>query len=400
MHGSPLIRRTLLLALLASALATIAPIARGQTAAESAGVLVLRNGNVLQGTVRRLGEHFQVEHAGAVLQVPGSQVEMACASLVEAYELRRQSRVGSSVDANFELARWCLKNNMIEQAAREVLDARIRDPGHPALPRMDMKIRLALEMEASRQEQAAKAAAEQQAALAAEATAAVSSTAMLTPSPEAQTQFVRSIQPMLVNSCATGGCHQPGATQVMQLDRWALEGNGNPELIRRNLEAVLAQINAADPASSSLLIRARKAHGDRRQGVSRPIATYQAALLHNWMNLASGIRPEPAAEEFAPPLPADADVPPATSGGVDGTPPTAARQPSSTPAPASAKFVPRDAFDPEIFNRQVAKAPAAPSAQAAEVGATNEGAASGASDDAEALVTEADLAEIQALMEQ
>jgi hypothetical protein len=312
------------------------------------GVVVLRNGNVLAGGVRRSGDYYLVEQAGAALQIPVEQVETACSSLAEAYELRRQNRVGTSADAHLELARWCLRHNLLDQAAREALDARTRDPGHPALASLEVQIRQMLKIEASRRDRVEMGAiaggslpnilhdGEPSAGLA------------LTPSTAAQSQFVRSIQPMLIHGCATGGCHQVDSPQQMRLDRWALDGNGNPELIRRNLDAILAQINPEDPASSPVMLRARQAHGVRNNAMSRPLATYQAALLLGWLNEAAGVVPTPptesaeldAAEETESAQPQDDSRP------ITGKP--------IPVLPTSADFTPRDAFDPEIFNRRAA----------------------------------------------
>lgn len=354
-HPSPR-RRYGLLAAFVAALLGVASIQGEARAAE--GVVVLRNGNVLAGTIRRVGSNYFIESAGASLQVPAEQVEMACGSLAEAYEQRRRDRVGASADAHLELARWCLRNNLIDQAAREVLDARTRDPGHSALALFDTQIRQMLEIEAGRRQRVSNAAAAgaQQAEAASEDAAAV--VPLLTPSPEAQTLFVRSIQPMLIHGCATSGCHQTDSPQQMRLDRWALDGNGNPDRIRRNLEAVLTQINAEDPASSAVLLRARQPHGLRNGERSKPLATYQAALLLDWLNEAAGVEPAPPAEvETA--APAASSEAPLPAGEASATPPTPVAATSPAPSAASTDaeppaFTPRDAFDPEIFNRQVA----------------------------------------------
>jgi hypothetical protein len=305
---------------------------------------------VLKGTVRGVDGFYVVEHAGASLQIPAEQVEMACSTLAEAYERRRMDRVGTSADSHLELARWCLKNGLLDQAAREVLDARTRDPGHPVLPMLDSAIQMGLDLKASREAKGAESVAAPSAAQA--ATINSPTAPLLEPSAEAQTQFVRSIQPMLIQNCVTGGCHQPGSAQQMQLDRWALQGNGNPELIRRNLDAVLAQINADDPPSSAVMIRSRQSHGGGRYGQSKPLASYQAAILLEWLNEAAGVQPEvPGAEtpvEQPTAIQVEPSLAPERAAAID-------VQPTTAMAPA---FKPRDAFDPEIFNRRMAaKAP-------------------------------------------
>ncbi len=316
------------------------------TAAE--GVLVLRNGNVLSGAVTLSGEHYRVDSAGASLQIPLDQVEAACRSLDEAYELRRRDRVGSTADSHVELAQWCLRHDLMNQAAREILDARTIDAGNPSLPGLDLQLRQRLELRASREADLQRAAAEQAAKPAAGELESFQPHT-LDPSTEAQEQFVRSIQPMLIHSCATSGCHQPGSRQRLQLDRWALEGNGSPPHIRRNLASVLEQINKDDPPSSPLVQRARQAHGLGRR-TSRPLATYQAALLLDWLNQAAGVESATAVEVGPEDAPGREDEPGAEPAVPPGVPAGSASLGAETPH--LREFTPRDSFDPEIFNRR------------------------------------------------
>lgn len=322
-----------------------------QHPAPAPGVVVLRNGNALAGVVQRVGGHYRIENAGAVLQVPVGQVETACASFEEAYELRRKQRVGNSADGHLELARWCLRHSLLPQAAREILDARTDDPGHPALRSLDLQLQQGLADEASRLEREAKA---QAVALAAHQQPVapepyIAAERNIDPSAEAQEKFVRSIQPMLIHNCTTSGCHSASSTQQLQLDRWALEGSGIPALIRKNLDQVLHQVDAEDPPSSPIMRRARQAHGFRNERLSKPLEPYQAALLLEWLNQAAGVEPdvEPA-DELAPPetIPGDAEKT-FTEEMLD----EAALELLGDRRPKTA-FTPRDAFDPEIFNRQ------------------------------------------------
>jgi hypothetical protein len=319
----------------------VAPAAACAQDAPPGAVIVLRNGNVLVGRVTRQGDHYRLAQAGASLQIPANQVEVACASLTEAYEWRRRERGGTSADSHLELARWCISQDMLDHAAREILDARTIDPGHPDLGRIELRLRQQL---ANRQPSAPRPPAA--ASHVPQSVALPFVASKLTPSLEAQARFVRSIQPMLVQGCAVGGCHQPGSRQRLQLDRWALEGQGDPELIRQNLAAVLAHVAPDDPPSSPLLRWARQRHGDAAAAQSAPITAYQAALLLEWLNEVAGVTP-PA---LAPTGDAMAPVEPA---GAPGEP--AATDPQSRNHAAAAEpaaLYPRDQFDPEIFNRQ------------------------------------------------
>jgi hypothetical protein len=325
------------------------------------GVLVLRNDNVLSGMVQRTGTYFSIQSDGATLQIPASQVEMACESLTAAYEQRRRQRVGNATDAHLQLARWCLRHGLLAEAAREILDVRTDDPGHPAIRSLELQLQQALADDAlrrQREQNAVVQAMHSETAPPADAVAAPLSA--IDPTPEVQEQFVRSIQPMLVHGCTTSGCHTPGSKQAMQLDRWALEGSGIPALIRKNLDHALAQIDPDDPMNSPLMRRARQAHGMGNQRQSIPLAPYQTAVLIEWLNTAAGVRPE-----LDEPAAARGDAARSASGLADGANHDGEVTDAMIDAAAQellqgrrnrTAFTPRDPFDPEIFNRRSAGA--------------------------------------------
>jgi hypothetical protein len=314
------------------------------------GVLILRNGNVLEGAIQAMGDYYTVASAGASLRVPTEQVERACGSLAEAYELRRKERAGSSADSHLDLARWCLRHNLLDEAGRELQDARACDANLPALAALDLQLRQMAEIRAMRQSVPTTAMSATPAHVS--APPALES-APLSLAPEDQSAFLRSVQPMLVHNCATGGCHQPRATQRFQLDRWALEGSGDPTLIRRNLEAVLAQIDKEQPDASPLLQYARQAHGSGATAMRRPLASRQSTLLLEWVNGVTGVEPAVAGETTAE---SDPESLPAPEDSIESEPPVIQQATAiSMPRPLE-KFVPRDAFDPEIFNRKYAAA--------------------------------------------
>ena len=117
-------------------------VAAGPTTAETAvdGLLVLRNGNVLAGKVLRQQDHYRVEMPRGQLQVPAEQVEMLCQSLVEVYQRRRAVRTGSTADSHLDLARWCLRHDLLDYAARELHDARSVDPQHRRLSFLERQL--------------------------------------------------------------------------------------------------------------------------------------------------------------------------------------------------------------------------------------------------------------------
>ncbi len=315
--------------------------------AAAPGVVVLRNGNVLSGNVEQVGESYRIAAATTSILVPADQVDIACRSLKEAFDIQR-GRVGPSMERRCELVRWCLRQDLLAEAAREILEIRAADPRNFALPSLELQLRQCLELRNLKSAAPTPPAHSSGVVLA----SAIEPAAAPVTSVNVQTQFVRSIQPMLLHGCATSGCHQPGSKQKLQLDRWALQGAGSPALVRRNLDAVLAQLDGQDPSHSPLLERGRTAHGQPNQPASKALSALQSKLLLNWLNEVAGVKPpeptpaqpnETAGQQHAESLDleeplddADFDIQPAKA------------------APA-VRFKPRDAFDPEIFNRRHAK---------------------------------------------
>jgi hypothetical protein len=314
-----------------------APSVAGAQNSALKGVLVLDNGNVLAGAIERVGDEYVINVTGATLQVPVDQVERFAPTIEEAYEQRRAMLIDGTADRHLELAAWCLRLKLFDQAARELLDARRIDAQIPGLETLERRLRHRLDLKASRARTSHTAATP--------LVRAAQEIAAEQPLPSipvaAQAQFVRSIQPMLIRNCATAGCHQAGADHAMQLDRWALEGRGSVELVRRNLAAVLAEVDRENLEASELLAKARAVHGRAIAGGSRPLSAHQLDLLNGWMHQAL----DPSPVEAAPSI---ATTPHAGEDSVAFGDETMEFDRNVMPA----SFTPRDAFDPEIFNRR------------------------------------------------
>lgn len=337
----------------AVALVAAAPAAWGQTA--TTGVLVLRNGRVLAGAIHRTGDQYQITAEGVTLQAPADQVERFAASLAEAYQGRRQDIDPASADAHLELGRWCVHVGLLDDAARELLDARSCDATNPGVAALERTLGEMLRREAAaRRDVAGTAGPQEPAEVPANSEAPPEDVAVLDLSAEAQVQFVRTIQPMLIRNCTTGGCHQTSSGQQLRLDRWALQGRGNPEVVRRNLQSVLAAINRDDPEASALVRRGRTPHGDGTVAASRPLSVRQAELLLAWTYDVAGMRPEVAAAPAAASAASGAaavDEASAQGAGIG-----AGEIDLGRPLPAGATgFVPRDEFDAEIFHRRMSE---------------------------------------------
>ncbi len=327
--------------LLAAALGTLLPCnaqsldAKPLNVKPVEGIVVLRNGNLLQGKVQRRGEDYLVHLPNGSLQVRGGQVEMVCQNMEEAYQRRRGNRGGTSADSHLELAAWCLRHDLLSNAENEIQNARTLDASHPRLGRLQRQLEQAAQIAERRYEQHTKVEEVP--------TTPPLDAAELDKAPDwARALFVRQIQPLVVHSCATGGCHQSTTPSDFRLNRLAVEGAGHPDATLRNLAETLKQIDWEAVENSDLLVRARKAHGSKN--ASTPLSARKLQVLRGWVEqLAEAhrkdteLRTVPHLAEVAPPL--ELIPPQQTVAKLDGK-------------IHAVSYEAADPFDPAAFNRQ------------------------------------------------
>ncbi len=314
------------------------------------GVIVLRNGNILRGTVEQHDEHYIVQLSNGSLQIPEQQVEMVCPNIEEAYQRRRGARVGSTADSHLKLAAWCLRHDLFGHAEEELQEAQTTDSKHPKLARLQRQLKLSLWMEQRKKKKKhlAQNASPPRAPL---------DPAAIEKAPKwARALFVRQIQPLMVHSCAAGGCHQPGPNSELlpgseagfHLNRLAIEGVGHPETTLRNLAATLEQIDWQATDQSNLLRRAREAHG--LKNASTPLPPHKLKVLQGWVEqLAEAHRMEADLKTrlLVARLPSESKL--------------QLVSPQKTPEPTPSHVVTAsyekavDPFDPSVFNRRHAK---------------------------------------------
>lgn len=317
------------------------------------GILVLRGGEVVVGAIRRSGDGYTVTFADqGEMRLPASAVEAHAADLIGAYRQLLANTDAGDAGRQLALAQWCLRQNLLQQAADRLLAASLLDPQHPEIAAVEARLRLAMHPSPEAAEPAPSPAAGK---------AAVARVWESVPSGAVES-FTTVVQPLLLNRCA--GCHRPGSGLSFQLLR---PDSGRPvprAFTERNLAAVLAVCDRGSPRESPLLEIPRSAHGG-----AKPIAS--AADAAQWERVAVWIEElsQPAEVRLAGEIlgregvlwqpshrtagesAASRDVPTALDKG-DAPPDSKRTESAATPGNASS---PRDPFDPEIFNRRHGK---------------------------------------------
>ena len=241
---------SLVLLALASAMAA-ARIAAQQPTADQ-GVLLLRNGQMIEGRITFSEDHYLVELPGEEIRLRAADVEFFCHSLEEGYERKRTAIQAGNAQDHLELAQWCERHGLYRSATAELADAAAIEPKHPMLGVLKRRLELA-----TQQTPPAKPAAK-----AATMPTADDLDRMTRNMPPGTVEmFAQVVQPLLMNHCMASGCHGPQSENNFRLLRAPVNQPAGRRLTQRNLHAVLQYVNYADAQSSRLLTAVSKPHG-------------------------------------------------------------------------------------------------------------------------------------------
>jgi len=339
--------------------------------APQVGVLVLRNGQVLTGGVTRAGDLYVVTLGeNAEIRQPAADVEVFCASLDEAYDFKKDHLAGAGVRPHLDLAEWCLRHNMHAHCAEQLVAAMRISPDDERLLQLERRLKFAAESPAA----SPPPAASNESTVSAQQ---LEETLRALPKGSVE-KFSSTIQPILLNRCAANQCHGPNTKSQYSLLRPPEGQIASRRFTQRNLYATLRYLSPSDPESSPFVTKAQQRHGPALTAVFDKHTQNQLAELVGWAKLAVASSPPPAPRTIGTASttlsqPAAADRPPPAKEDAKGASPAAAAAPAAgsievkamrpplepgneaRPAGGGERFVPRDRFDPEIFNRRYHK---------------------------------------------
>lgn len=351
------------------------------------GVLLLRNGETMQGKVTRTGDHYFVAVPNGEIRVKAGDVEFVCDTLEEGY-LRKRSfiRLGTAQE-HLQLGEWCQRHGLVEHAQRELAEAEAIEPRHPMIA--VLRRRLEIAQRPAQQPQRATEGVEN---------------ASIGPEdldrlirglpPHSVETFTQDVQPVLMNHCIAAGCHGADSTSKYRLLRAPAGRPASRRLTQRNLHATLQWVDQTNPTASPLLTAPMQPHGPAKTPVfskgqadqyqriavwvhqltrtpeASPSAQVQpqkghlsqamptpAALAAGAAGQPAGSTAKPAADDASPfdgggfaPTDGGERGPDGPQGGRN----DALHRPEVKRGNPFPGFVPADPFDPEIFNRRYA----------------------------------------------
>lgn len=232
-------------------------------AASTERLLLLHNGKVVKGIIRQSATGYTVNVTGGQMVLPFDQVRLEAADLEDAYRQLRDTLPDHTAATHIELARWCMTNSLPDYARKELRAALRCEPDSTLaknmLERINDQLLTTKDVPIVTQRNGSFS-------MLGDAKPGITPETLGGLPREAAADFVSKVQPLLVNRCATAGCHGPGSGNSFELLRAKL-GKAPPKTYsERNLAAVLERLDLERPLSSPLLVKLR---GDTKPLVAR-----------------------------------------------------------------------------------------------------------------------------------
>lgn len=363
-------------------------------------VVLLKNGNVLKGAVQRDGFRVEVRSASGTIILDSDNVDYLCESMEEAFRLKQASTDPNDVESQVAVLRWCLKHEMYKEAYEQIdvlqllpieasrldylnrqltvavdrkkriaqaniqpLQPRAVDNAAPNAPGEIAQVGYEETIEIMPLPNASGNSASNQVSLPASKRAVEEFTKSFPG--EVVSQYKREIEPKLVRNCSNAGCHNGSHESFPLLKKGFGRDIQVPRLLsQRNFYRLMKFVDLNEPLESSLYLKATQPHGGQSQASYGPIKEETKALEAWLLSIAT---PEAQRAHYqrqmeianaananqhlnaSPEFPAT-QVRQANANLPDSSIPSV---PNLTPR--SQTFVPKDPFDPEIFNRKYRK---------------------------------------------
>jgi len=213
--------------------------------AVDSGMLLLRNGQVIQGHIVRDGNDYTVTSPGQEMHVRTADVECLCHDLREGYRQKKAGIQPNDFEQHLQLFHWCEHHGLLDFAGDELKAAEAIDRELPIIPVLRRRLQVEMQHKTEPRRQPEN-----------------------TPPPPSDEQldrmtrgmppgtveaFVQVVQPILLNHCPGAiGYTLPGKKRL-QLMRPPQGESPSRRVTQRNLYAVLESIDWDSPGESALL---------------------------------------------------------------------------------------------------------------------------------------------------
>ncbi len=286
-------------------------IALSSIADAQTGVLLLRNGQVIEGRIECLGDHYSVALPDQELQIRTGSVEFWCRDLHEGYRRKKQVVGANDVQGHIQLFQWCDHHGLLDCAALELAAAEAIDKEHPmiAVLKRRLKIETAQKNEPRPLPKAGPPLPSDE-----------QLDQMIRGMPPGTVEtFVQFVQPILLNHCPGAGGYPLPGNRNLQLMRPTSGESPSRRITQRNLHAILQYIDWDNPGQSPLLkaTLSSAAIGNSATLPSQHSSQYQK--LAQWVYQVAQ-KPMPADEMEPSPTVENASFAELASGGLKSAP--------------------------------------------------------------------------------
>lgn len=296
--------------------------------------VLLKNGNVLKGSIRTDKERISIADGNSNLFVETRQVAFIGPTLESLYQHQRSNVKQWGTGEHWQLADWCIQQGLIDHAVEhyEVLEKTASDS--PRFKQLEHLLRQALLTDETVKQAVhyqteknsvtpanseAPRTKNQDSANATEKERAAESWSKHEIPGYIRKTFQTTILPILVSRCGQSGCH--GMMGKSDFHLYQPVGDQSAITLARDLDEVLKYINREHIQESPLMAYATKAHGIQRNPSLNQAKGDERQLIERinfWVkSLALSQKPEsnmPSQYPFMPPAasgvtPASANVP-------------------------------------------------------------------------------------------
>ncbi len=274
-------------------------------------VLLHRNGRLFQGELVNQGDRWIVKLEYGEVELKKSEVDFVGRDVAEVYQHLQAKVEPGSIDRRLELAAWCAAEKLLKEAEQELAVAQSLMPGHPKIPLIARQIQLAQNEPNEKHDFTAEGPG------VAASFKHFEKMARNLPAGAVET-FTEHVQPLLMNSCATAGCHAQGSPRSsFQIQRFAPSQGATQRLTQQNLRAALRYVNPDAMEESELLTLAIAEHGGSRTPPISSTDSAQFETLARWVVQVVG-KPAaaPAVDTNTAPQQAQGRMDPRQAGGL------------------------------------------------------------------------------------
>ena len=212
---------------------------------DNPGVLLLRNGQVIEGQIERNGEYYTVTLPDQNMQIRAATVEFACHDLREGYRQKKAAIQPRDIEQHLQLFLWCERHGLLDCAGDELDAADSLDRDHPMISVLRRRLKVEMQQKQERRRPPQNAPVPPSDDILDRMTRGMP--------PGTVESFVQVVQPILMNHCPGAiGYTLPGQKRL-QLMRPPLGESPSRRVTQRNLYAVLECIDWDNPGESPLL---------------------------------------------------------------------------------------------------------------------------------------------------